>query len=72
LASQGAITVKFDENQEMVLIEVGGASKEQIEQRAWQQVVGILTETEAFRNYFLKADLQILTGMVDVMTESDK
>jgi single-stranded-DNA-specific exonuclease len=70
LASQGAITVKFEEKQEMVLIEVGSASKEKIEQRAWEQVVGILTETEAFRNYFLKADLQILISMMDAMFES--
>ncbi len=72
LASQGAITVKFEEKQEMVLIEGGGNFSEPFEQRAWQQVVGILTETEAFRNFFVKADLQILTGMMDVMTESNK
>jgi single-stranded-DNA-specific exonuclease len=64
LGSQGSISIIQVDNQE-VLISAGGESTAVDEQnKILAQLVATLNETAAFRNYFLKADIQHITGMI--------
>ncbi len=64
LASQGIITLSYVDHQNATILVGDGKLQESIPKQAWEQVVMTLSETAAFRNYFLKTNVQFISTMV--------
>jgi single-stranded-DNA-specific exonuclease len=64
LVAQGSISVRYEDDHDVLISIADGKKVENDLKRIWDQLVDTLTETIAFRNYFLKTDIQNISSMI--------
>jgi len=72
LVSQGYISVTYEDKQDIFILALNEKPLENNQKRIWEQMVETLSETAAFRNYFLKTQIQNISALILEISSSRK
>ena len=72
LVSQGYISVTYEDKQDIFILALNEKPLENNQKRIWEQMVETLSETAAFRNYFLKTQIQNISALILEISRSRK